>query len=119
MGLFRWLFDKKRSTKEETEKKESEEQEKRKQNGQTKEKEEIEWATIPNYIEVDEKERELVLLIATAVAAGDRPDSQFKIKKIMKVNPKVRFISAITAAAAADDKSDSQFIVKSVKVRKQ
>ncbi|WP_394812823.1 hypothetical protein [Streptococcus iniae] len=41
-----------------------------------------EWEKLPAYIPADPKDYPLVSLIATAIASGDKPDSQFTITNI-------------------------------------
>ncbi|KHD46283.1 hypothetical protein ACVRZD_04120 [Streptococcus hongkongensis] len=73
-----------------------------------------EWEKLPSYIAVSEEEYSIVSLIATAIAAGDKPDSQFVIKKIMKRNPEVVKVSLITSSLAASEVMDSQFKIKAI-----
>lgn len=73
-----------------------------------------EWEPVPAYIEAEPADYELVSVIATAIAAGDRPDSQFVVKKIYQRNPEARAVSLIAASLAAGALDDSQFVVKSI-----
>ena len=79
---------------------------------------ESEYENIPGFIETDQSEYELVSVVASAVAAGDNPDSTFTIKKILKRNPEVTLVSAIALSLAAGDSPDSQFTIQSIKKRK-
>ena len=51
---------------------------------------EMKWKAVPAYIEASEEEYQLVSLIATAIAAGDQPKSQFVVKKVMQRNPEAK-----------------------------
>lgn len=73
-----------------------------------------EWEPVPAYIEADPADYELVSVIATAIAAGDRPNSQFVVKKIYQRNPEAQTVSLIAASLAAGALDDSQFVVKSI-----
>ncbi|MGX6978235.1 hypothetical protein ACWN8V_03035 [Vagococcus elongatus] len=118
MSFFRRLFSKKEQPSDSLIEKESigrQEKEIQFRKRGSSESLESEWRTVPNYIAADEEEYEIVSLIVTAIAAGDKPESQFKIKKIMKVNPEVELVSVIAAAIAAGDNSERKYIVKSVK----
>lgn len=73
-----------------------------------------EWEKIPSYISVSEEDYTKVSLIATAIAAGDRPESKFVVKKIMQRNPEVLHVSLIASSLAAADVIDSKFKIKTV-----
>lgn len=73
------------------------------------------WRELPGYLPVDKDEYELVSVIATAIAAGDQPDSQFIVKRIVKRNPEVQIVSAIATAIAAGDQPNSHYRVTSIK----
>lgn len=76
-----------------------------------------EWETVPSFIELERKEYVLPALIASSIAAGDHPDSSYKIKRILKRNPEAQLVSLITTSIATGDYPDSRFIVKSIKKR--
>lgn len=75
---------------------------------------EKEWEKLPAFILVNEEDYSLVSLIATAIAAGDRPESKFVVKKIMQRNPEVLHVSLIASSLAAADVIDSKFKIKTV-----
>ncbi len=68
-----------------------------------------------NIYPVPPEDYDLVSVIATAIAAGDRPDSQFIIKSIKQKNPEVILTSVIAASIMAGESQQSQFIVKNIK----
>ncbi|WP_161978906.1 hypothetical protein [Streptococcus sp. S784/96/1] len=72
------------------------------------------WEPILGFIPADKEDYELVSVIATAIAAGDYPDSQFKITRIMQRNPEALTVSLIASSIAAGDYPDSQLTVKSI-----
>ena len=76
------------------------------------------YEDIPGFIETDPGEYELVSVIASAVAAGDNPDSSFEIKKILKRNPEVTLVSTIALAVAAGGNLDSQFTINKIQTKK-
>ncbi|CZR10006.1 hypothetical protein [Trichococcus ilyis] len=69
---------------------------------------------IPAFIPTDPNEYELVSVIATAIAAGDHPKSQFVVKNIMKRNPEAHLVSLISASIAAGAMPESKFVVKKI-----
>lgn len=82
MGLFKSLFKKEQHT-QDTEINESVIQ---------READNLEkrWIDIPAYIPAEPKEYQLVSIVATAIAAGEFPESRFVIKKIAKRNPEAK-----------------------------
>ncbi|MEW6855720.1 hypothetical protein ABG809_00295 [Streptococcus iniae] len=56
----------------------------------------------------------MVSLIATAIASGDKPDSQFTITNIWQRNPEVIDLSLITASLAAETLSDGHYTIKTI-----
>ncbi|MGT2924164.1 hypothetical protein ACVR0O_03060 [Streptococcus caviae] len=77
-----------------------------------------EWEPIPAFIPADKSDYQLVSVIATAIAAGDYPDSQFVVKKILQRNPEALKVSVIAASIAAGESSDSQLAVKNIYQKK-
>lgn len=73
-----------------------------------------EWEKLPAYIPADPKDYPLVSLIATAIASGDKPDSQFTITNIWQRNPEVIDLSLITASLAAETLSDGHYTIKTI-----
>ncbi len=85
----------------------------------TAEKEAAEkWETIPAYIEASSKDYQLVSIIATAIATGEQPASQFIVKKIMQRNPEAKLVSLIVASVAAGNEADQHFIVQRIATKK-
>lgn len=73
-----------------------------------------EWELVPAWVEAPEDEREIPTVIASAIAAGDRPDSEFTVRKVEVPNPEARLVTVIATAIAAGDKPDSEFVVRNV-----
>lgn len=74
-----------------------------------------EWKTVPEYIETDSSEYLKVSLIASAIASGDYPESEFVVKKIYKRNPEAKIVSIIAASLATDYVSEnSQIQIKGI-----
>lgn len=68
------------------------------------------WVDVPAFLEVeDARERALVSAIATAVAAGDRPDSKFVVRRVARENPEHRRLAVIAAAVCAGERPASSF----------
>lgn len=78
-----------------------------------------EWEKLPAFIPADAEDIEHVSVIATAIAAGDRPDIQFVVKKVLQRNPEVKMVSIIAASIAAGDRGDSQLLVKNIYQKKK
>lgn len=76
------------------------------------------WKPLPAFVSSDRNEHERVSLIATAIAAGDHPNSQFVVKRIMKRNPEIRLVSVIAASLTATTMSGNQLNVKRVAKKK-
>lgn len=76
------------------------------------------WKEVPFYVESEASEQELVATIATAIAAGDAPESQFQVKKVLKKNPEAQLVATIATAIAAGDAPASQFQVKKIYQKK-
>ncbi|WP_165212488.1 hypothetical protein ACFSN5_10120 [Streptococcus tangpeifui] len=76
------------------------------------------WELLPAFIPADPQDVERVSVIATAIAAGDRPDSKFLVKRVLQRNPEVKTISIIAASIAAGTKTDSQLSIKNIYKKK-
>lgn len=76
------------------------------------------WEELPAFIETDPADYQLVSLIATAIATGDQPTSQFVVKRILKRNPEVRQVSLIAASIAAGDNPETQQRIRKISKRK-
>lgn len=73
------------------------------------------YQKVPPYVLVtDEEEKRRVALIASAIAAGNYPDSQFVVKHIYQVNPKIKTISVIAASLAAEKYPTSKWCIKAI-----
>ena len=77
-----------------------------------------EWELVPAFVPVPEDERAIPSVIATAIAAGDRPDSEFTVTSVETVNPEARLVTVIATAIAAGDRPESEFVVRRVYRRK-
>ncbi|WP_348920366.1 hypothetical protein [Enterococcus rotai] len=82
------------------------------------EEEENEWQEIVGYLPVESAEYQFVSLIASAIAAGDQPESEFIIKRISKRNPEAQLVSVIATSIASADHAESQFVIRSIKEKK-
>ncbi|ALS00180.1 hypothetical protein ATZ33_01940 [Enterococcus silesiacus] len=80
--------------------------------------EKVEWQEIAGYIPVESTEYQFVSLIATAIAAGDQPESEFVIKRISKRNPEAQLVSVIATSIASADHVESQFVIQSIKEKR-
>lgn len=72
------------------------------------------WVPMKKYLPVSEEEKELVSVIATAIAAGDRPDSQFRVKDIQVRNREYVEVALIASAIAAGQGQNVELSVKSI-----
>lgn len=79
---------------------------------------EDEWERVPAYLPVDASEHRPVVIAATAIAAGDRPESQLTVRRVSVVNPEHRLVSCIASALAAGALEKSQFVVRNVYKKK-
>ncbi|MEI5991808.1 hypothetical protein A5881_003347 [Enterococcus termitis] len=77
-----------------------------------------EWQEIAGYIPVDSTEYQFVSLIATAIAAGNQPESEFVVKRISKRNPEAQLVSVIATSIASADHTKSQFVIQSIKEKR-
>lgn len=76
------------------------------------------WEQLPVFIPAAPQDVERVSIIATAIAAGDRPNSKFLVKRVLQRNPEVKTISIIAASIAAGTKTDSQLSIKNIYKKK-
>ncbi|WP_165006516.1 MULTISPECIES: hypothetical protein [unclassified Enterococcus] len=72
------------------------------------------WKAVPKYIPAEPEAYELVSVIATAIAAGDMPESRFAVKKIKQINPEAALVSTVAVSLATGDSEHSQFAVKKI-----
>lgn len=72
------------------------------------------WEEIPGFIPAKTEEYQLVSIVATAIAAGDCPTSQFVVKKILKRNPEAKKVALIAACLASEDSLNSKLQIKKI-----
>ncbi len=72
------------------------------------------WEPLPAFLPVDPREHEHVCVIASAIAAGDHPNSEFRVKRMLIANPEYRTVSVIATALAAGALEKSSFTVKNI-----
>lgn len=77
-----------------------------------------EWEEVPGFVATEPATETTVSIIATAIAAGDRPDSSFTVKRVLKRNPEVELVSLIASCLAAEALPDSQFCIKKIAKKK-
>lgn len=75
------------------------------------------YEVLPEYIESDSIDYTLVSTIATAIAAGDQPESEFKVKNILVKNPEFVKVSVIMSSIVACDMQDSSWKITNIKKR--
>lgn len=66
------------------------------------------------YREVSLEEKELVSVIASAIMAGEKTDSQFVVKEVIGIDTDKEIVAAIVSAIASGDNPDSHFVLKSI-----
>ncbi|MGT2930103.1 hypothetical protein ACVR1G_07740 [Streptococcus dentasini] len=76
------------------------------------------WEPLPAFIPAAPEDIELISILASAIAAGDYPDSQFVVKKVWQRNPEVKTLSLIAASIAAGERTDSQLAIKAIYQKK-
>lgn len=72
------------------------------------------WEPLPAFLPVDPRGHEHVCVIASAIAAGDHPTSEFRVKRVLVANPEYRTVSVIATALAAGALEKSSFTVKNI-----
>lgn len=72
------------------------------------------WEPVPAYLPVDAREHTHACIIASAIAAGDHPTSEFRVKRVLMANPEHRKVSIIATALAAGALEHSSFTVKNI-----
>lgn len=73
------------------------------------------WKAITLYVEADFRDFQLVSIITSAIAANDDPKSEFVVKKIVQINPRVKEIALIMASVATGDEAQKYYVVKNIK----
>lgn len=76
------------------------------------------WEEIPAFLPVDAAEHRPVVLAATAIAAGDHPESKLVVRRVSVANPEHRLVSCVASSLAAGALEKSQFVVKKVYKKK-
>lgn len=64
--------------------------------------------------EISADEKELVAVVASAIAAGSYPDASFRIKDIQGIDTYKEMAAAIVSAIIAEDQPDSTFRLVSI-----
>lgn len=72
------------------------------------------WQELPAYLPVDPSEHKTACVIASAIAAGDHPASEFSIKRVSIANPEYRRVAVIATAVGAAARKTSSFTVKRI-----
>lgn len=72
------------------------------------------WEELPAYLPVDPGEHMPVCIVASAIAAGDAPQSSFKVKSVSIANPEYRRVACIATALGAGALESSQFTIKHI-----
>lgn len=72
------------------------------------------WQPLPEYIDADLEERKIASVIATAIAAGDQPESQFVVRRVQKRNPEFTLVAVMATLLAAETQDNSQWAVKKI-----
>lgn len=60
------------------------------------------------------EEEEIVAVVATSIVAGDKPDSYFKIRKIIPIDEDYELAGILCTTIAAGERPDSSFQVKRI-----
>lgn len=79
---------------------------------------EDEWQELPAYIPVDPEEHRVACVIAAAIAAGDRPESEMKIRRVSMANSEYRRVACIATAIGAGALEESSFKVRRIYKKK-
>ena len=77
-----------------------------------------EWELVPAYLPADPREHTAACVIASAIAAGDRPESTFTIRRVSVANPEYQRVAVIATALAAGALATSAFSVKTIYKKK-
>lgn len=73
-----------------------------------------EWEELSAYLPVDATEHRVAWIVAAAIAAGDRPESSFAVKRVSKANPEYARVACIAPALGAGALEQSSFKVKRI-----
>lgn len=72
------------------------------------------YVSLPAYIPVSAEEKKLVTLVASAIAAGEHPDTKLAVKNIQKKNPEAKKIALAAVSLMAYDSPGKQYRVTSI-----
>lgn len=72
------------------------------------------WEAVPAYLPVDPAEHRTAVVIASAIAAGDRPESKLRVRIVSVANPEYRRVACIATALGAGALDKSSFTVKKI-----
>lgn len=72
------------------------------------------WVEVPPYVEVDPKEHAVACVVASAIAAGDRPESTMVVRRVSIANDEHRRVACVATAIAAGAYEMSSFKVKKI-----
>lgn len=75
------------------------------------------YVDLPEYIAADPADYKLVSTIATVIAAGDRPESEFKVTDVKIKNPEFTKVAVIMSSIVAADMEDSSWKITNIKKR--
>ena len=76
------------------------------------------WEPLPAYLPVKPQDHPVACVIASAIAAGDRPESTFTVRRVELANPEYRRVAVIATALAAGALASSSFTVKAIYKKK-
>lgn len=77
-----------------------------------------EWRELPAYLPVDPDEHRVACVIAAAIAAGDRPESELEVRRVCMANPEYLRVACIATAIGAGALEDSSFKVRRIYKKK-
>lgn len=72
------------------------------------------WEEVAPYTPVDPADHMTACIVAAALAAGDYPESSWRVKRVLVPNPEYRRVAALATAVAAGASEKSSFVVKRV-----
>ena len=72
------------------------------------------WEEPAPYVPVDPADHQVACVVAAAIAAGDYPQSTWRVKRVLVPNPEYRRVAALATAVGAGASEESSFVVKRV-----
>ena len=72
------------------------------------------WEEVAPYEPANPAEHRTACVVAAAIAAGDYPESSWRVKRVLVPNPEYRRVAALATAVAAGANKKSSFVVKRV-----